>query len=236
MSKQKELRSDKLTEQNTENAINKIASVSSKSSQDELNTAFAMAGHNFSFPTFLKYMDGMDDETYYKYLGEVIVGNYAADIQVVLMHLIFQERSKKHQKNMMTAEMLENYKNLPDNFTVYRGCSKNNIDGWHWTTKRNIAERFASYYPAGVLVTASMSKESCIAYFAEADDPKMIEYGAESENEAFGIVPEENVKTVESIPQVSQTHSNYQHWEYTQMLDELQFNTKYQTIYGGYNE
>lgn len=69
---------------------------------------------------------------------------------------------------MMTPKELAAFDNLPDEFTIYRGCYKNNMDGMCWTLDEETAIRFPSlmrYRQKGtpLLVAAQVKKERVIA-------------------------------------------------------------------------
>jgi hypothetical protein len=68
---------------------------------------------------------------------------------------------------MMNAEEMAAYDALPDQVTVYRGCSARYMKGASWTLDEGVAKKFTVLarfmVPDPVLVTASVRKQNILA-------------------------------------------------------------------------
>lgn len=109
---------------------------------------------------------------------------------------------KADGKLMMDEEELEYYNNLPDEVTLYRGCSANELDrdeenclGISWTTSRKIAEFFAFRHSDyddedRVVVSITVPKSDIITFIKDEDE--CIYLGAfELDEDDIEIVTEE---------------------------------------------
>ena len=83
---------------------------------------------------------------------------------------------------MMNAEEMAAYDALPDQVTVYRGCSARYMKGASWTLDEGVAKKFTVLarfmVPDPVLVTASVRKQNILAVLRGRGEQAIVTYKA----------------------------------------------------------
>lgn len=123
----------------------------------------------------------MSYETYYKGLC-VAYGN-ADRIDVGDAALMFSEFENEDWLNYADKKTKKFYDELPNVVTLYRGCTKDEVDsgiyGISWTTDKKVAEFFAKEYIRrdtrnGVVMEIHISKSDICAVLLDRDESEVI--------------------------------------------------------------
>ncbi|MCG2611527.1 hypothetical protein LZZ90_08400 [Flavobacterium sp. SM15] len=146
---------DFLVEQRTESySLNKL-----KSWYDELLTKskdtidwdmiIAATEPNNLHDIIKTHYHNMPDEVYWEIVGHCYtMSNLAHTDMEIILSYINDSRPKKEY--MMDEDEREFFNNLPDEVTIYRGCSKKEIESGNyrisWTLDKKVAEFFAYEY------------------------------------------------------------------------------------------
>lgn len=108
----------------------------------------------------------------------VAVENPNQDVNCSIESLtkMFKNCNKQY---LMTAEDYEVYKNLPEQFTVYRGVAVGRAhDGLSWTQNKEqaiwFANRFNTKDEKGYLLAATINKSDVLAYFNTRNEEEIV--------------------------------------------------------------
>ena len=105
----------------------------------DLEYLFNIAPKYLKFPLFEIVEEQLTDREYWMYLAESYISMNTRNEN--LIEKLFSSRSCRSE--MMEEHELNVFNNLPDTFTVYRGCTASNFDGISWTISKEMAEKFA---------------------------------------------------------------------------------------------
>ena len=151
----------------------------------DFKEAIRFANSYTRMPILLDHMPEPDDSDQFKAWLAVLgdewsccdnVGKYAA-------HLIEPlELALRAGINglMMTDDEQHAFSQLPDEFTVYRGCYEFNANGLSWTTCRDIAEgfteqnRYSKPDSVPILRSRTIKRADVVAYKLERDELEII--------------------------------------------------------------
>jgi hypothetical protein len=78
-----------------------------------------------------------------------------------------------------SAEQIAFFESLPEVVTVYRGCSRERVNGISWTINREVAKDFTRghrgiYVPDPIIVTATVKKSEIMAVFVDRAEQEII--------------------------------------------------------------
>ncbi len=88
-------------------------------------------------------------------------------------------------REMMTADELQAWEELPDTVKVYRGCYDINKWGWSWSLSKEAAKKFPLYLQhrrpgeQPLLVTARVPKRLIVAVKLDGGEPEIITWRPE---------------------------------------------------------
>ena len=131
----------------------------------------------------LEYGPRMSDEEYFEKLGDMWIDvENLWQYQLVIPGLLRpRNRDNSKRRLMMDAEEQTKFDELPDVFTVYRGCGPANEDGWSWTLDREkadwFAERFAGDDPDdfnGLVLIGECQHNAVIAYLSRRSEEEIL--------------------------------------------------------------
>lgn len=134
--------------------------------------------------------DNISDEIYWKIIGHCYTSSELghSDSEVIAGYLN-NNRSNRHY--LMNEEERNLLANLPDQVTIYRGCSTIEANStklrFSWTLDREIAESFANDYTTDiyerlegkdkskyVVIERVIKKDEIVAYFIERNESEII--------------------------------------------------------------
>lgn len=143
---------------------------------------FCLLGRNNVFGFFNLLKDELSDEDYWMILGFCYTtSDFAFESSDLLREMFQVNRSNK--EFLMNEEDRGTFNNLPQQLTIYRGCSKKEIDSnqlrFSWTLNKEIAEFFAYKYKRNLLtpcsvITKTISKYSVTAYFNDRNEEEIL--------------------------------------------------------------
>ena len=96
------------------------------------------------------------------------------DVNVPLKEMVkhFKYCDKSH---LMTADELDVYNSMPDEFDVYRGVSIGRVkEGFSWTRDKEKALWFANRFGKGYLLKAHVKKTDVFAYYNRRDEDEYV--------------------------------------------------------------
>lgn len=130
----------------------------------------------------------IDDDTFLRVLGEEWsgfdnIGEYLHEVYVTLSDLCSSpDGGAAVMPEMMTPEEQAALYDLPETFTVYRGCYRFNKRGLSWSLKQEVAAEFPTllrYTHPGeqaILITAKVKKADVIALKMDRGEFEIIAY------------------------------------------------------------
>ena len=128
----------------------------------------------FRLKAFLDYADQMSDYEYWSNAADVYVDSENADQYFKTWCSVVSEnrRKKRHFMNATERKALEQ---LPDEITVYRGCTEKAIRDLSWTTCRDMATWFANRFTRGGFVLQGRVKKSdVIGYLTRRNEFEIV--------------------------------------------------------------
>jgi hypothetical protein len=120
----------------------------------------------------------LTDAEYWSLLADVCIGTENMWQEKHLIHeLLTADRSDRHL--MMDADEYEQYKELPETLTVYRGCiTGKNEDGFSWTLDQSRAkwfsERLARDGDEPIVLERTIKRDDAIAYFTRRGESEIL--------------------------------------------------------------
>jgi hypothetical protein len=142
-------------------------------------------GFNELFPICYKYRNKMNSKSYWKMVGACYTGGGLSEYKKDKLALIFQEPIADREF-LMSNKDLKFFNELPEEFTIYRGCSKveakSNNFRISWTLDEKIAEHFAkgteeTLRKKSEVVSKTISKSNAIAYFSNRKEKEILYLG-----------------------------------------------------------
>lgn len=137
-----------------------------------------------------RHYDNISDETYWKIIGHCYTSSELghSDTEVIAEYLNCP-RSNRHY--LMNEEERNLLANLPDQVTIYRGCSAKEVNStklrFSWTLDREIAESFANDYTTNiyerlegkdkskyVVIERAINKDEIVAYFTGRGESEIL--------------------------------------------------------------
>jgi hypothetical protein len=164
------------------------------------NLFLTYLGKSEIFSLIKKFHPVMPDEDYWTSLRHcyTLTEMHENEYEYLITYFL-NERPKREW--MMTKNERELFKDLPEEVSIYRGCSVTEINGgnfrFSWTLDRKMAEFFAFEYNKNLeiesnIVERTVSKKSLIAYFPENGEEEVIyiqefdiEYQTSQQSEEF---------------------------------------------------
>ncbi|MDB2613621.1 hypothetical protein N9Y92_00495 [Chlamydiales bacterium] len=122
---------------------------------------------------FLEIQDELDDESYFRLLGEVLTFTYISfDSELFLYLLHHPSRPASLRHNVMSNEEQKFHDKLPPEILIFRGAKVGNRDGFSWTLNKETAMKFAKRHSPlpGELLTGKCHKNKLIAYFSREEE------------------------------------------------------------------
>jgi hypothetical protein len=132
------------------------------------------------------HSNNMTHEVYWKTIGHCYTSsNLAHSKKGVILHYLNSDRPNKHF--LMNENERRFLNDLPEQVTIYRGCSqaeiKSNKLRFSWTLDRKIAQFFANEYRNGVndkktskyeVIERAINKNEIIAYFGDREESEIL--------------------------------------------------------------
>ncbi len=151
----------------------------------DFNEAIRFANSYTRMPILLDHMPELDDIEQFKSWLAVLGGEWSCcdNVGQHTAHLIEPlEQALRAGINglMMTDDERYALSQLPDEFTVYRGCYEFNANGLSWTTCRDIAEgftnltRYNNHNHVPILRSRTIKRTDVVAYKLERDELEII--------------------------------------------------------------
>jgi hypothetical protein len=142
----------------------------------------ALLGRNTLADLFYKIYKYVDDKTYWMLLGYCYTNSYLAFDEKFILKLLFTSK-RQHKEYLMNEEERNQYDLLPNEVTIYRGCSVKEIESGDfrlsWTLNKDVAIFFANEYRSNKhlicdVVELVVKKESLLGYFNERQEEEVI--------------------------------------------------------------
>ena len=137
------------------------------------------------FPTFLKINSQLKGENYWfalrtSYINSDNLFRFSKMIKKCFL------KNEPQRESLMLPEEMEYYNNLPNQITIYRGMTEDELNqkafGCSWTLKKEVAEYFAYTYSRNfdtsninkVVHELTINKNEVIAFFNEREEFEII--------------------------------------------------------------
>lgn len=155
--------------------------VKKKEIDDWLDIA-TLLGRNTLADLFFKIHKHLDDKSYWMLLGKCYTNSYIGFEETIILKYFFIS-TRKHREFIMNEDERKQFELLPEQLTIYRGCSKAEINSkkyrFSWTLNRDVAKFFANEYHrnAGVecdILELIVKKENLLAYFNDKEEEEVI--------------------------------------------------------------
>lgn len=153
-----------------------------KNKIDDWISTSALLGRNTLANLFFKIHLHVDDKSYWMLLGDCYTGSYIGFYDSTILKLLFTSK-RKHREFMMNENERKYFELLPEELTIYRGCSKTEIESkkyrFSWTLNKDVANFYAfEYYRnKGVecdIIELVVKKECLLAYLNCRQDEEVI--------------------------------------------------------------
>ncbi len=129
-------------------------------------------------PAFFKMTkEFVSVEDYSSFLGSMWTHIEFPNVDVNIPKIQFISLFKKADKEyLMDEKEFEIFKNLPEEFTVYRGVrGRGKVQGLSWTLSMEQARWFADRFePTGKVYRARIKKEDVLAYFSDRNEKEVV--------------------------------------------------------------
>jgi hypothetical protein len=87
-------------------------------------------------------------------------------------------KNVKNRSKFMDADERKRFRELPNEFTIYRGCTDENTDGLNYTLDKEIAEWFSKRYSKkGYVIEKKVQKSEVFAYLNGRNEEEIIYLG-----------------------------------------------------------
>jgi len=159
----------------------KIFELFNEESNIDWQNIFGLVGRNNVFNIF-NNMESLSNEDYWMILGFCYTtSDFAFVNSELLKEMFLTDRPKK--EFLMNEEEREYLNSLPEELTIYRGCSVAEIESnqfrYSWTLSKKTAEFFAYEYNRNAdiecsVVSKKISKSSVIAYFNDRTEEEIV--------------------------------------------------------------
>lgn len=110
---------------------------------------------------FLKHKDKISPQRYWEFLRTVWI--VSGTLENVDTFRKLMSCNKKHQYCFSTPEEIAELQKMPQQFTVYRACNKENDGGISWTHQIDYAESYKETFFKEKIVTRSVTKNEIFA-------------------------------------------------------------------------
>ena len=152
---------------------------------EEASNLLIMCSSYDRFETFLKIKDQLNDKDYWRTLADAYTGSdnlYALKEEV--KEAFLEDRSNR--EFLMTKKELKIYNSLPENLTIYRGMTVEELESGDfnisWTLLKERAEFFAYKYGRNfstegipkVVHQLEVMKVEILAYFHDGNEQEVI--------------------------------------------------------------
>ena len=137
------------------------------------------------FQTFLKIKDQLNDKDYWRTLADAYTGSdNLYHLKEEIKEAFLEDRSEREY--LMNKKELKIYNSLPENITIYRGMTTEELEsgdfGVSWTLSRERADYFAFTYGRNfstegvskVVHQLEVKKVEILAYFNERNEQEVI--------------------------------------------------------------
>ena len=152
---------------------------------EEASNLLIMCSSYDRFETFLKIKDQLNDKDYWRTLADVYTGSdNLYHLKEEVKETFLEDRS--HREFLMTEKELKIYNSLPENITIYRGMTVEELESGDfnvsWTLSKKCAEFFAFKYGRNfstegipkVVHQLEVLKVEILAYFHERNEQEVI--------------------------------------------------------------
>jgi hypothetical protein len=139
-------------------------------------------GRDFISIVFLKIHNQLSDKSYWGGLGiSYTLSGLPSEDSDTLFKLFNADRI--HKEYLMTEVERELFNKLPEELTIYRGCSDKEIESgnlrFSWTLDEKVAKFFAKKYKKNLnakcsVITKIVDKSSVLAYFTGRTEEEII--------------------------------------------------------------
>jgi hypothetical protein len=120
----------------------------------------------YRFNAFVEVKDNFSDEDYWETLADVWTDSENIHQNQLRWKELF-ESDRKNKQSFMSEDDLKFFNDLPEEITVYRGCTDGlNEEGFSYTTERDQAEWFANRFSKAnpKVIERTIKKEEVFAY------------------------------------------------------------------------
>jgi hypothetical protein len=155
---------------------------------EEASNLLIMCSSFDRFQTFLKIKDQLNDKDYWRTLADAYTGSDNLYYLKEEVKEAFLE-NRSHREFLMTRKELKIYNSLPENITIYRGMTVEELESGDfnvsWTLLKERAEFFAFKYGRNfstegkpkVVHQLEVMKVDILAYFHERNEQEVIYIG-----------------------------------------------------------
>ena len=137
------------------------------------------------FQTFLKIKDQLNDKDYWRTLADAYTGSdNLYHLKEEIKEAFLEDRSEREY--LMNKKELKIYNSLPENITIYRGMTTEELEsgdfGVSWTLSKECADYFAytygrNYATEGIpklVHQLEVKKVEILAYFNDRNEQEVI--------------------------------------------------------------
>jgi len=152
---------------------------------EEASNLLIMSSSFDRFQTFLKIKDELNDIDYWRILADAYTGSdNLYYLKEEIKEAFLEGRSEREY--LMNKKELKVYNSLPENITIYRGMTTEELEsgdfGVSWTLSRERADYFAFTYGRNfstegipkVVHQLEVKKVEILAYFNERNEQEVI--------------------------------------------------------------
>jgi predicted ABC-type ATPase/DNA-directed RNA polymerase specialized sigma24 family protein/8-oxo-dGTP pyrophosphatase MutT (NUDIX family)/curved DNA-binding protein CbpA len=156
----------------------KVNAVNDAYENGKWNSYIYMHERPYRLDALMDIEDRMSDEEFWENVGSIWVDSENIwQNQDVWSDILTSDRPGREK--IMTAEELQDFNNLPDEITVYRGHIKGkNKDGLSWTTSEEKARWFANRLASGKdvpeVAEGTVKKSDVIAHFTRRGESEIV--------------------------------------------------------------
>lgn len=157
----------------------------SKNKIENWLTVSTLLGKHTITDLFFKIHDKVDDKDYWILMGYCYTNGYLGFEEGFVLNKFFKA-NRSGREFMMNEDDRTFFNSLPDELTIYRGCSLTEIQSgkyrFSWTLNKNVANFFANEYfrNEGIetdIIEIVVKKEMLLAYFNDREEEEVIYIG-----------------------------------------------------------
>ena len=121
---------------------------------------------------FLQKMNNLSDQRYWELLRTVWILSGGLDSIKTFRKLL--KSNRKHQYYFSTPEEQERFRNMDENFIVYRACNDDNDGGISWTLYKAYAEQYKIDFNKEKVIEQTVNKEDVYAIIERNKEEEII--------------------------------------------------------------